>query len=74
MEKNNELNSEIEIPNTVHHKMIVKSRNEFYKKFKERFEGSFNHIVEFFDKEREEETKFNDYWNANVKELEEKSK
>lgn len=38
--ESNEIISEIEVQNTVHHKSIVKARNEYYKTFKNRFEAS----------------------------------
>ena len=56
------MSSEIEIPNTEHHKMIVKSRNEHYQEFKERFETSIREIMVKFDDERKEELRFNSYW------------
>jgi hypothetical protein len=44
-DKKNELSSEIEIPNTEHHKAIIKARNEAYAKFKTRFESSLKEII-----------------------------
>ena len=70
--EDNEIGREIELLNTVHHKSIVKFRNEFFKKFAERFEKSFWKIQEDYDKLRDDEISFNSYWANNLKELEEK--
>ena len=67
--KVNELSDDIEIENTVHHKMIIKNRNEYYTKFTERFKASFDRIMKKYDGIREEEENFNDYWDKNYKEL-----
>ena len=65
----NEITSEIEIQNTTHHKAIIKSRNENYIQFKQRFQESLNEIMAKFDGERKEEIRFNQYWNENLKEI-----
>jgi len=67
--KVNELSDDIEIENTVHHKMIIKNRNEYYTKFAERFKASIDRIMKKYDGIREEEENFNDYWDKNFKEL-----
>jgi len=59
----------VEIPNTEHHKQIVKARNENYETFKKRFLASVKRTMEKFDKEREEEYRFNTYWSSNLKEI-----
>lgn len=67
--KINELSDDIEIENTIHHKMIIKNRNEYYTKFTERFKASFDRIMKKYDGIRDEEENFNDYWDKNYKEL-----
>lgn len=54
----NEVNSEIDIQNTVHHKAIVKARNENYNEFKQRFAESLNLIMSRYDEERKLELRF----------------
>lgn len=59
----------IEIENTQHHKSIIKNRNEYFNKFKDRFKASFDRIMNKYDDIREEEENFNEYWDKNLKEL-----
>ena len=54
----NELSAEVEVQNTLHHKAIVRARNENYGVFKERFQKSLDHIMNKFDSERKEEIRF----------------
>lgn len=65
----NELTAEVEVENTVHHKAIIRARNENYSEFKQRFSGSVDHIMTKFDAEREEELRFQQYWQDNLKEI-----
>jgi len=65
----NEINTEIEVQNTAHHKSIIKWRNENYTSFKTRFQKSLNLIMERFDGYRKEEVRFQTYWNSNLKEI-----
>ena len=65
----NEVNTEVSVQNTAHHKAIIKARNEFYNKFKKRFETSTEHVMSKFDNERIAEMRFNDYWAGNLKEI-----
>lgn len=65
----NEINTEVTILNTPHHKAIVKARNEFYVQFKNRFEESVRRIMSKYDSERVNEHKFNAYWASNLKEI-----
>ncbi len=65
----NEINTEVTIQNTPHHKAIIKARNEFYLQFKKRFEESLRRIMSKYDSERSNELKFNVYWAANLKEI-----
>ena len=65
----NEINTELSIKNTQHHKMIVKARNEFYETFKQRFNVSVMRILQKFDSDRKEEFSFNIYWQQNLKEI-----
>lgn len=67
--ESNEITGEIEIQNTVHHKAIIKARNENYLEFKGRFQMSLNEIMTTFDNERNEEARFSAYWNENLTEL-----
>ena len=41
----NEINTDVEIQNTPHHKAIVKARNEHYMEFIKRFTASMHHIM-----------------------------
>ena len=65
----NELSAEVEIQNTLHHKAIVKARNENYLTFKKRFQLSISQVMTRFDEERKEELRFQEYWNENLKEI-----
>lgn len=65
----NEINTELAIKNTAHHKMIVKARNESYELFKARFNVSVMRILQKFDNDRQEEFRFNAYWQQNLKEI-----
>lgn len=65
----NEINTDVTIQNTPHHKAIIKARNEFYLQFKKRFEDSLRRIMSKYDNERSNEMKFNAYWAANLKEI-----
>ena len=65
----NELSADIEVGNTDHHKQIIKARNEYYTSFKVRFEGSVKELIARFDALRKEETRFNQYWAQNLKEI-----
>lgn len=67
--ESNEIKSEIEVQNTDQHKMIIKARNEFYLKFKERFEQSIKDIMATFDEHRKEEHRFSSYWATNLDEI-----
>lgn len=59
----------MDIPNTEHHKAIIKARNENYEQFKTRFVESIKKTMDKFDSERKEEIRFNMYWAANLKEI-----
>jgi len=63
------VNTEIDIQNTVHHKAIVKARNEHYLEFKQRFAESLNLIMSRYDEERKLELRFAQYWQENLKEI-----
>lgn len=65
----NELTAEVEIQNTAHHKAIIKSRNDNYVTFKERFEKSLSEIMAKYDNERLEEVRFQEYWTQNLSEI-----
>jgi len=65
----NEINTDVTIQNTPHHKAIIKARNEFYLQFKKRFEDSLRKIMSKYDSERSNEMKFNAYWASNLKEI-----
>jgi len=65
----NEINTDVTIQNTLHHKAIIKARNEFYLQFKKRFEDSLRRIMSKYDSERSNEMKFNAYWASNLKEI-----
>ena len=65
----NEINTEFAIKNTAHHKMIIKARNESYDSFKARFNVSVLRILQKFDSDRQEEFRFNLYWQQNLKEI-----
>jgi len=54
----NELATEVEVENTLHHKAIIRARNENYGEFKQRFQTSLNYIMSKFDSERKEEVRF----------------
>jgi hypothetical protein len=63
------VSTEIEVANTGHHKAIVRSRNENYTKFKVRFEKGVEIIMHKYDSLRTEETRHNNYWKNNLKEI-----
>jgi len=63
------MSHELEIPNTDHHKSIIKTRNDNYTQFKMRFENSIKEIMDRFDGLRKEELRFNSYWAQNLKEI-----
>ncbi len=65
----NEINTELAVKNTAHHKMIIKARNESYDLFKARFNVSVQRILQKFDSDRQEEFRFNLYWQQNLKEI-----
>lgn len=65
----NEINTEVEIQNTLHHKSIIKARNENYVEFRNRFTQSLNLIMTKYDAERKEEIRFCQYWQDNLKEI-----
>ena len=65
----NEINTEITVQNTAHHKAVVKARNEFYYMFKSRFNVSIALLMDKFDSDRHEEHRFNAYWQSNLKEI-----
>lgn len=54
----NEISTEVEIQNTLHHKAIIKFRNENYLQFKKRFQLSISDVMTKFDEERKEELRF----------------
>jgi len=58
----NEINTEVSVKNTQHHKMIIKARNDSYDLFKTRFNVSVMRIMQKFDNDRLEEHRFNAYW------------
>lgn len=68
----NELNTEVILKNTASHKALIKARDQYYNHFKKRFLASIRHIFDKYDTEREEESKFNTYWNNNFKEISQK--
>jgi len=49
--------------------MIIKARNESYDLFKARFNVSVQRILQKFDSDRQEEFRFNLYWQQNLKEI-----
>ena len=55
--------------NTLHHKGIIRARNENYQVFKQRFQQSLDYIMSKFDEERKEEMRFSEYWSENLKEI-----
>ena len=65
----NEVASEVEVQNTLHHKAIVRARNDNYSVFKFRFQQSLDYIMSKFDSERKEEMRFQEYWQENLKEI-----
>jgi len=65
----NELNTELMIKNTPHHKQIVKARNQHYTLYKARFEESVTKIFQRFDADRADEVKFNAYWQQSLDEI-----
>ena len=65
----NELSGEVEVQNTLHHKAVIRGRNENYSEFKQRFQQSLNYIMKKFDDERKEEVRFQEYWGENLKEI-----
>ena len=65
----NEVASEVEVQNTLHHKAIVRARNDNYSVFKFRFQQSLDYIMSKFDSERKEEIRFQEYWQENLKEI-----
>ena len=65
----NEVNTEVEIQNTVHHKAIVKARNEHYVEFKQRFAASLSELMSKYDEERKVELRFAQYWQDNLREI-----
>lgn len=65
----NEIASEVEVQNTLHHKAIIRARNDNYAIFKQRFQKSLNYIMSKFDMERKEELRFSEYWSENLKEI-----
>ena len=67
--QDNEVSAEVEIQNTLHHKAIIKARNENYLLFKKRFQNSISEVMTKFDEERKEEVRFQQYWDGNLKEI-----
>ena len=65
----NEVNTEVEIQNTAHHKAIIKARNEHYVEYQKRFTQSLNAIMSVYDDERKNENRFAAYWSDNLKEI-----
>ena len=65
----NEINSDITVKNTPYHKHIVKARNDAYTQFKQRFQASVSRIMTKFDSDRQDENRFNTYWQQNLKEI-----
>ena len=65
----NEISAEVEVQNTLHHKAIIKARNENYLVFKKRFQTSISNVMSKFDEERKEEVRFQTYWDENLKEI-----
>mmetsp|Transcript_33810 Transcript_33810/g.44658 ORF Transcript_33810/g.44658 Transcript_33810/m.44658 type:complete len:200 (+) Transcript_33810:3238-3837(+) len=65
----NEVACEVEVQNTLHHKAIVRARNDNYGVFKWRFQQSLDYIMSKFDEERKEEIRFQEYWQENLKEI-----
>lgn len=63
----NEINTEVEIQNTAHHKAIVRQRNEHYLEFQKRFNQSLHAIMSEYDEERKTENRFTQYWNDNLR-------
>ena len=58
----NEINTEINVQNTPHHKAIVKALNEFYVNYNHRFEQSMRRLMHKYDELRSGEYRFNAYW------------
>jgi len=65
----NEVATDVEVQNTLHHKSIIRARNENYGVFKTRFQQSLDYIMSKFDSERKEEIRFTEYWSENLKEI-----
>ena len=66
------MQTEIEILNTDYHKQIVKQRNQVYNEYVTRFNKSIKEIMYYFNNERQEEHRFNNYWAENLKEITQK--
>lgn len=47
----------------------MKARNESYEIYKQRFNVSVLRILQKFDSDRQEEYRFNAYWQENLKEI-----
>ena len=56
--EHNELSGEVEVENTLHHKAIIRARDNNYGQFKRRFQQSLDRIMTKFDSERKEEVRF----------------
>lgn len=65
----NELNTEVSLKNTAHHKAAVRARDEHYLQFRDRFLASTKAIMQKYDQERADEHRFNIYWAGNLKEI-----
>jgi len=57
------------VQNTLHHKAVIRARNDNYLEFKGRFQASLDHVMTKFDSERKEEVRFQQYWGENLKEI-----
>ena len=53
-----EMLNESETPNTIHHKTLMRSRTEIFKRYVEKFQHNYEMIIEFYDEQRLEENKY----------------
>ena len=64
-----EMLNESETPNTIHHKTLMRSRTEIFKRYVEKFQLNYENIIEFYDEQRLEENKFQLNWCKVVSQL-----
>ncbi len=64
-----EMLQESETPNTLHHKALMRSRTEIFRRYVEKFQHNYEGVMEYYDEQRLEENKHQLNWCKVVSQL-----